>query len=76
MIDEIDIDDIHADLVANAVGAHPSIRIYPTPRNVEATRRMFALRRRLHWMGFAAAVLLLALAYQLGTAGTAGRAGS
>lgn len=65
-----------ADLVANAVGAHPSIRIYPTPRNVEATRRMFALRRRLHWMGFAAAVLLLALAYQLGTAGTAGRAGS
>lgn len=65
-----------ADVVANVVGAHPPIRIYPTPRNGDATRRMFALRRRLHWVGLAAAMLLLALAYQLFASGTAGRAGT
>lgn len=63
-----------ADVAANLVGAHPSIRIYPTSHNGDALRRMFALRRRLRWAGMAAIVLLVALVLQLVAGSAAGRA--
>ena len=42
-----------AHLAANIVGAQPHIRIYATPANAEWVKRMFALRRHLHWLAFA-----------------------
>ncbi len=65
-----------AHLAANVVGAQPHIRIYATPANAKWVQRMFALRRRLHWIAFAALVLLAALAVQLLAGGGPGRAGA
>lgn len=65
-----------AHVAANLVGAQPHIRIYATPENRESAGRMFALRRRLHWIAFAGALLLVALAMQLAAVGASGRAGA
>jgi hypothetical protein len=60
-----------AHLVANLVGAQPHIRIYATPENRELVERMFALRRRLKWLGLFALVLFAVLVAQVVTAGRA-----
>jgi hypothetical protein len=50
---------------ALVAGIQPSMRIYAVPENQEQTRRIFGLRRRLHWIGAALLLLLASLGVQL-----------
>ena len=52
-------------LTAIAVGVHPRIQIYTVVENREQTRRIFDLRRRLHWIGALLLLLLTSLGVQL-----------
>ncbi len=61
-----------APLVALVAGVQPGMRIYPVPENQEQTRRLFGLRRRLHWIGAVLLLLLASLGVQL-TLGNAAR---
>jgi hypothetical protein len=54
-----------AHLAGNVVASQPHIRIYSTPANARWVQRMFALRRRLHWLMFAGLLLLFTLVVQL-----------
>ncbi len=54
-----------AHVVAIVVGLQPKMQIYPVTENREQTRRMFGLRRRLHWIGAMLLVLLASLGAQL-----------
>jgi hypothetical protein len=54
-----------SNLLAIAVGLHSKMQIYPVPENREQTRQIFALRRRLHWIGALLLLLSALLSVQL-----------
>jgi hypothetical protein len=59
-----------AHVMANLVGVQSRIRIYPTPTNGDAVRRMFALKRQIVVVAALFVVLIAVLAFHLANGAT------